>query len=642
MQIEKNFRELSADDILELIFIYLTEVSSSRDYDDVIVTLADMGRVLTNADRCSVWIVSDDKKKIWTKVAHGMEPVELPINSGIVGNSITTGRRAIIDDAYGDARFNKSVDEKTGYITQSVMVIPMYDKDDEVIGAFQVINHRGKRGKFNQDDMNRLMLTSTFAAETLISAKLTHEIEDTQREVVFTMGAIAESRSKETGNHVKRVAEYSKILALAYGMSESEAELLKQASPMHDIGKVAIPDSILNKPGRFVKSEFEIMKRHAEFGYAMIKNSKKPLLQAASIVAYQHHEQYNGKGYPRGLVGDDIHIYGRITAIADVFDALGSDRVYKKAWSDEKIFKLFQDEKGEHFDPKLIELFFENLDKIIKIRDKFRDAYRVMPNEISEANKIKILGAYGTKSKGHGTSAFQLNEKNVIDAGNLLEPLEEQCMEIENIWLTHSHLDHISDIAYVLDNYFSSRSKTLNIYALPATIKILKKHFFNNLIWPDFSQIPLVDSNNMALAFHEIDIGFVYTVSDSETLEPFKTDHTVPSCGYIYKKNRVGIAITADTYSLETLIKKIDDDFEIKAAVVECSFSSELDILAKHSKHLTPQTLFSSLEKVKRDDVKLYINHIKPAFLEKIEKEFEQYMGKWKPILLKDSDIIVF
>ena len=202
---------------------------------------------------------------------------------------------------------------------------------------------------------------------------LNEEIEETQREVVFTMGAIGESRSKETGNHVKRVAEYSKILALHYGLPDYYANMLKQASPMHDIGKVAIPDAILNKPGRFTPEERVIMDTHAKLGYDMLKNSHRPLLELAATVAYEHHEKWDGTGYPQGLKGDKINIAGRITAIADVFDALGSDRVYKKAWDDERIFNLFREERGKHFDPTLIDMFFDNLDEFLKVRDQFKD-----------------------------------------------------------------------------------------------------------------------------------------------------------------------------------------------------------------------------------------------------------------------------
>jgi response regulator RpfG family c-di-GMP phosphodiesterase len=202
---------------------------------------------------------------------------------------------------------------------------------------------------------------------------LNKEIEDTQKEVVFTMGSIGESRSKETGNHVKRVAEYSKLMALAYGLEEDEAEMLKQASPMHDIGKVAIEDTILKKPGKLDAKEFTRMQKHAQIGYEMLKHSQRPLLKTAAIVAYEHHEKWNGNGYPRGLSGEDIHIYGRITALADVFDALGTNRVYKKAWDDDKIFKLFHEEKGKHFDPKLVDIFFDNLQQFLSIRDEFKE-----------------------------------------------------------------------------------------------------------------------------------------------------------------------------------------------------------------------------------------------------------------------------
>jgi len=199
------------------------------------------------------------------------------------------------------------------------------------------------------------------------------EIEDTQKEVIFRMGAIGESRSQETGNHVKRVAEYSKLLALYYGLNEEEAELLKQISPMHDIGKVGIPDNILNKPGKLTEEEFEIMKQHTLLGYEMLQGSDKKLLKAAQIVAYEHHEKWAGGGYPRGISGKEIHIYGRITALADVFDALGSDRCYKKKWEDDKIFELFRQERGKHFEPKLVDIFFEHLDDFLKIREDFKD-----------------------------------------------------------------------------------------------------------------------------------------------------------------------------------------------------------------------------------------------------------------------------
>ena len=202
---------------------------------------------------------------------------------------------------------------------------------------------------------------------------LKQEIEDTQKEIIFTMGSIGETRSKETGYHVKRVAEYSRILGKYVGLSDYEIDLLVQASPMHDIGKVAIPDAILHKPGKLNDEEFNIMRTHSELGYRMLCHSTRPLLKIAATIAFEHHEYWNGQGYPRYLKKEEISIYGRMTALADVFDALASDRCYKKAWKDEDIFDYFKEQSGKQFDPNLVEIFFEHLDEFIHIREVFRD-----------------------------------------------------------------------------------------------------------------------------------------------------------------------------------------------------------------------------------------------------------------------------
>lgn len=199
------------------------------------------------------------------------------------------------------------------------------------------------------------------------------EIEKTQQEIIYKMGEIGESRNKETGNHVKRVARYSKLLALKAGLEEREADIIEAASPMHDIGKVAIPDEVLLKPGSFEPHEWEIMKTHSEIGHRVLSGSERELLKAAAIIAHEHHEKYDGSGYPRGIKWEEIHFYGRIVAIADVFDALGSDRVYKKGWELEKILEFFKEQKGRFFDPKLVDLFLENLDAFLEIRERYKD-----------------------------------------------------------------------------------------------------------------------------------------------------------------------------------------------------------------------------------------------------------------------------
>ena len=212
-----------------------------------------------------------------------------------------------------------------------------------------------------------------FAFNITDIVKMNEEIINTQKDIVYKMGEIGETRSKETGNHVKRVAEYSYILAKAYGLSEEESSTLKIASPMHDIGKVGIPDEVLNKPAKLNEAEWKIMKTHSKIGYEMLKNSNRPILKTAAIVAHEHHEKWDGNGYPNGTKEENIHIYGRITAVADVFDALGSKRVYKEPWELERVLDLFKEQRAKHFDPKLVDLMFENLDKFLIIKDKYQD-----------------------------------------------------------------------------------------------------------------------------------------------------------------------------------------------------------------------------------------------------------------------------
>lgn len=204
---------------------------------------------------------------------------------------------------------------------------------------------------------------------------LHEEIEDTQKELIYKMGETAESRSKETGNHIRRVAHYSRLLALKAGLPEAQADILFTASPMHDIGKIAIPDHVLLKPGMLNEEEWAVMSTHCEIGYNILKNSGRPILKAAATVAYEHHERWDGGGYPRGVGGEEIHIFGRICAIVDVFDALGSDRVYKKAWELPKIIDFIAEEKGRHFDPQLVDLFLGNLDEFLTIRHTYNDDF---------------------------------------------------------------------------------------------------------------------------------------------------------------------------------------------------------------------------------------------------------------------------
>ncbi|BBG65299.1 response regulator [Hydrogenimonas sp.] len=198
--------------------------------------------------------------------------------------------------------------------------------------------------------------------------KLNEEIRNTQKELLYILGEVVESRSQETGYHVKRVAEYSRILGRLAGLSEEEVELLGIVAPMHDVGKIAIPDKILLKPGKLEPEEEKIIREHTLIGEELFGNSERSFMKAARIVALEHHESYDGSGYPYGKEGEEIHIFGRIVAIADVFDALSVERSYKSAWPVEDIIDYMKRERGRKFDPHLIDLFLENIDLFLEVR----------------------------------------------------------------------------------------------------------------------------------------------------------------------------------------------------------------------------------------------------------------------------------
>ncbi|MEN9465201.1 MAG: hypothetical protein RL217_1382 [Pseudomonadota bacterium] len=222
-------------------------------------------------------------------------------------------------------------------------------------------------------DKKLLEIYATNVAISYENILMREEIIETQREILYLLGEAVEVRSQETGAHVKRVAQYSRLLALHYGLDENEANLIKMASPLHDVGKIGISDNILNKPGKLSDTERAIMKTHTEIGAEILNKSQRRILKTAAIIAGQHHEFWNGSGYPKGLKGEDIHIAGRITALADVFDALGSKRCYKEAWPMDKILNFLKEKSGSQFEPKLVEILLTHLDEFLQIRQQYPD-----------------------------------------------------------------------------------------------------------------------------------------------------------------------------------------------------------------------------------------------------------------------------
>jgi putative two-component system response regulator len=191
-----------------------------------------------------------------------------------------------------------------------------------------------------------------------------------QQDIIFTLCSLMEKRSHEKTVHVRRIADVSYLLALLLGFNDDEASLLKMAAPLHDVGNLAVPDRVLSKPDELTMEEFEMVEKHTQFGFDMLKSSQEPILKLAAIISQQHHEKYNGSGYPQGLRADEIHIFARIVALADVFDTLSEDRVYGKAWDDNEIERYIEKERGNHFDPTLVDIFLRHKDRFFELRSK--------------------------------------------------------------------------------------------------------------------------------------------------------------------------------------------------------------------------------------------------------------------------------
>jgi HD-GYP domain-containing protein (c-di-GMP phosphodiesterase class II) len=383
-------RELGPDELVRTLFGFSARIAASRELDVQLELMNQLARQLVVCDRCSLWLVDSAKGEYWTKVAHGVKELRIPKGTGMISEAIEAGHPLIVPDAYADPHFNSEMDRNTGYTTRNALIVPIFRKDGKVLGAYQAINKLESAGEvFTHKDIERLQMAASFSGSSIESTLLVREIEKTQRELVHILGEVAESRSKETGRHVIRVGRYCRLLASeviarglfpSAGLKEEDLDIIELAAPLHDVGKVAIPDAILNKPGKLTPEERTDMERHAEIGWKFLIQSPRTILQVGAIIAYEHQEKFNGTGYPRRLAGraeevgpTGIHLYGRLCAVADVFDALVSKRCYKHAWPIEEVQKLFLAERGEHFDPDLVDILMDVWDQFIGIMEDLKD-----------------------------------------------------------------------------------------------------------------------------------------------------------------------------------------------------------------------------------------------------------------------------
>ena len=268
-----------------------------------------------------------------------------------------TGEPVNLPNAYEDPRFSMDVDMVTDFRTHSMLAIPLKNNAGKVLGVFQVAN-KSDGTAFDKKDEGILQLLATFAASSIEIAKLYQDVHVAQLETIYRLAVTAEYRDQQdTRAHLKNISIISYLLALALGMSKKDADLIKNASPLHDIGKVALADNILLKPGKLTPEEFEIMKSHTVYGGRILEGAHSKVLKIAHKMACYHHEKWNGSGYPKGLKGEEIPIEARIITVADVFDALCVFRVYKKAWPTDDAYAYILGESGKSFDPHVVAAF---------------------------------------------------------------------------------------------------------------------------------------------------------------------------------------------------------------------------------------------------------------------------------------------
>jgi len=273
-------------------------------------------------------------------------------------------------DSESPYSFNKAIDQRSGFCTEKILAIPLHHPKEGVIGVMELINHQ-----LVDPDHWSLGLIKHFGvlcASCIVNMKMERTLEDAYLETIFRLGIASEYKDDDTYAHVQRIRYTSRIIAEEMGCSTEELHAIFHASAMHDLGKIGIPDAILNKPGKLDSGEWKVMQSHASMGTGILEGSKAPLLQISAKIAGGHHERWDGNGYPNGVAGADIPLEARIVAVADVFDALVNQRAYKPAWPIEDALTLIQAESGSHFDPAVVEAFMKRVDEIVKVQESYQ------------------------------------------------------------------------------------------------------------------------------------------------------------------------------------------------------------------------------------------------------------------------------
>ena len=373
---ERRARERrSAGERLDVILDITRQLMSVTDLDALLRTMAQETAKILAADRASIYVVDRDTNELWSRVALGAGEIRFPIGRGIAGTVAATGETINIADAYSDARFNPEPDRLSGYRTKSLLTFPMKGNDARVIGVFQVVNKLGG-GPFTRSDEDTLASLGASAAVAVENAQLVAEQKRLWQSLIETLAATVDARDQQTAGHSQRVTHYAMIIGAAMGWQGRDLAKLEAAALLHDYGKIAVRDQFLQKPGKLDEAEFAYMKAHAEKTGEFLSHLVFPHdMREVPLIASQHHERMDGKGYPKGLGADRIHIGARIVAAADVFDALTAPRYYKPAYPVAKTLELMDGMAGAHLDPRVMDAVRRALPKLEKMLEEMKPTW---------------------------------------------------------------------------------------------------------------------------------------------------------------------------------------------------------------------------------------------------------------------------
>ena len=401
-------------------------VAAEKNIDTLMKTIAEETKEAMQADRCTVFLYDKETDELWSKVALGLGSTELRFksNQGLAGHVFQTGETINIKDAYSDSRFNKNIDKETGYKTKTILCMPIKNIEQEIIGVFQVLNKI--TGYFTEEDEDLLVTIGSSAGISLENATLFARQEELLKEqkkifdsFISTLGASIDARDKITSGHSTRVRMYSTLIAEAFNLPQNDIEIIQKAAALHDIGKIGIRDSVLQKEGKLTPEEYQHIQQHVEITHNILeKINMSDEFKLITEIACSHHEKYDGSGYYRHLKGEEIPFGGRILAVSDVFDAITSKRHYRDKMPIVKVISILIGDSGTHFDKNVVDKFLSiTLDKITEV---FLTENHLVLSENDKVllSKYTLLDLYNKINAGENTEL--VNKFNFYYTGNLV------------------------------------------------------------------------------------------------------------------------------------------------------------------------------------------------------------------------------